>query len=477
MFLLLAVILSVGAINALIPIMVIIILIAAAAGATRGFSFFNVFGISQVMSGIGSIGGASRGSAARTGYSLRVYLDPKIRYRSKRSINRDIARKQAIKAKMRQAAYAREGPMAATAEAKKAAVIKPGAGWATKLAVGTKSKMGGSVKSGGIVRAISPIAYGVGAAGARNFRAYSPKTEKRTEPRPELEKKDLERAQELATNTVPLATALEARKVALKKAEEELRDKKQEKETMPVGSFSSKTFQKEYLAAKQKVSGLRNDVKFGEAALAVMPYRQKAIKSRLEKVEKHIGKINELKKNYDAGEITAKQFNKGYSRIYDSLYGPSDKSITHHLTNPYYGSYFTNKVKSETFEEKVSKFVGDRSPASPGEGSAPVAPIVGGGGSAARKASLSIIEEKAGKGGQTAQNKPDQPKGVVPPREVKKEERKPNDKSSAIAEQEKHRKEDLEKAMERDRERREEERKRLEAERKRREQEEKDENK
>ena len=41
---LLAVILSVGAINALIPILVIIILIAAAAGATRGFSFFNVFG-------------------------------------------------------------------------------------------------------------------------------------------------------------------------------------------------------------------------------------------------------------------------------------------------------------------------------------------------------------------------------------------------------------------------------------------------
>ncbi len=77
------VILSVGAVNALIPIMIIIILIAAAAGSTRNFSFFNVFGISQLLSGLGSYGGGSRGSMAKSGYSMRAYLDPFIRYTAK----------------------------------------------------------------------------------------------------------------------------------------------------------------------------------------------------------------------------------------------------------------------------------------------------------------------------------------------------------------------------------------------------------
>jgi hypothetical protein len=77
------IILSVGAINALIPIVIIIILIAAAAGSTRGFSFFNVFGISQLLSGMGSYGGASRGSMAKSGYGMRAYLDPFIKYKAK----------------------------------------------------------------------------------------------------------------------------------------------------------------------------------------------------------------------------------------------------------------------------------------------------------------------------------------------------------------------------------------------------------
>lgn len=71
----LAIILSIGAINALVPIMIIIILIAAAAGATRGFSIFQIFGIASVLQGTGSIGGGSRGSAAKAGYPLRVYLE------------------------------------------------------------------------------------------------------------------------------------------------------------------------------------------------------------------------------------------------------------------------------------------------------------------------------------------------------------------------------------------------------------------
>lgn len=72
-------ILSIGNLNALIPIMVIIILIAAAAGASRGFSLFNMFGVASILGGMGSVGGATRGSAARSGFPLRLYLDkPKV---------------------------------------------------------------------------------------------------------------------------------------------------------------------------------------------------------------------------------------------------------------------------------------------------------------------------------------------------------------------------------------------------------------
>jgi hypothetical protein len=108
-FVVLAVALSIGAINALVPIIVIIILIAAAAGATRGFSFFNVFGISQVMSGLGSIGGASRGTAAKSGFPLRYYVDTPTRYKSQRGAGgRNVVRTQKIQARRNEAAVLRE---------------------------------------------------------------------------------------------------------------------------------------------------------------------------------------------------------------------------------------------------------------------------------------------------------------------------------------------------------------------------------
>ncbi len=69
-----SILLSIGNINALIPIMVIIILIVAAAGASRGFSIFNIFGVSSLLGGgVGSGGGSS--NLARSGYSLRGFLD------------------------------------------------------------------------------------------------------------------------------------------------------------------------------------------------------------------------------------------------------------------------------------------------------------------------------------------------------------------------------------------------------------------
>ncbi len=63
------VILSVGAIPALIPIIIIIILIAAAAGLVRGKDLFALFGVGTLLglsSGIGRGGGAGKGLVGRT---------------------------------------------------------------------------------------------------------------------------------------------------------------------------------------------------------------------------------------------------------------------------------------------------------------------------------------------------------------------------------------------------------------------------
>jgi hypothetical protein len=63
-------ILSIGAINALVPILVIIILIGAAAGLTRGFSFLDLFSIGTFM-GMGS-GKSAKASLARSGFNRQL---------------------------------------------------------------------------------------------------------------------------------------------------------------------------------------------------------------------------------------------------------------------------------------------------------------------------------------------------------------------------------------------------------------------
>lgn len=65
-----AFILSVGAINALVPILVIVVLIGAAAGLTRGFSFLDLFAVGTFM-GMGPKSGA-RASMSRSTYSTQM---------------------------------------------------------------------------------------------------------------------------------------------------------------------------------------------------------------------------------------------------------------------------------------------------------------------------------------------------------------------------------------------------------------------
>ena len=60
---------SVGAADALVPLLIIIILIVAAAGATRGYSIFNVFGIAA-LAGVGAGRGSIQGRSALGRYFL-----------------------------------------------------------------------------------------------------------------------------------------------------------------------------------------------------------------------------------------------------------------------------------------------------------------------------------------------------------------------------------------------------------------------
>lgn len=57
-------VLSVGAIDALVPVLIIVIFIGAAAGISRGFSFFNLFGIGTLM----GMGPKGKGSLAQKTY-------------------------------------------------------------------------------------------------------------------------------------------------------------------------------------------------------------------------------------------------------------------------------------------------------------------------------------------------------------------------------------------------------------------------
>jgi len=70
----LAVLLSFGAVNSLIPLLIIIMLIAAAAGLTRGYDLFAIFGIGTL---VGAASAAKKGSVVgRNPYRAVVYKSP-----------------------------------------------------------------------------------------------------------------------------------------------------------------------------------------------------------------------------------------------------------------------------------------------------------------------------------------------------------------------------------------------------------------
>ena len=74
MLVLLGILLSLGAINAMIPILIILVLLVAAAGLNRGYSLFNFFGLST-LAGINPGGKAS--IAGKTGFNFAAaFINP-----------------------------------------------------------------------------------------------------------------------------------------------------------------------------------------------------------------------------------------------------------------------------------------------------------------------------------------------------------------------------------------------------------------
>ena len=61
-----SIILSIGAINAFIPLIIILILIVAAAGLMRGYNIFALFGIGVLLGGAGKATLAGKNVASKT---------------------------------------------------------------------------------------------------------------------------------------------------------------------------------------------------------------------------------------------------------------------------------------------------------------------------------------------------------------------------------------------------------------------------
>ena len=91
---------SIGAVDALIPLMIIVVLIVAAAGATRGYSIFNVFGIAA-LAGIGAGRGSIQGKSALGRFFLMSQRPGALGLHPKGKVKRAIRARRDLRAKRR----------------------------------------------------------------------------------------------------------------------------------------------------------------------------------------------------------------------------------------------------------------------------------------------------------------------------------------------------------------------------------------
>lgn len=373
---LLAVILSIGAINALVPIIIIIVLIAAAAGATRGFSLFNVFGIATLLGGTGSVGGASRGSAARTGFTLRTYLDP------------GKAGAQLItRPKMGRTKGPAGGSVFSRVKVVAAAATKPSSRRVERLNLreGERQSMvaGSAVGKGGAGRVKMAVAGA--AASATSFfgnqkAAFKPTP---TELKPGRqarmveEKEYLEKQLEHINETKgqekqvikSLMAGLAAKEKELESANKDLGEleKRTSRDNKMFGRIPSEAEKQADKEEKAKLSGRveKLQTECNNMKLDAITYAagSAAIEKRLGELNEHIGRVNRASERLSSGEIGEAAQKRIFAESMNRLYGPPDRSTLHNIFNPNYGTgpgsataALTRSISSKALAAEFSRF-------------------------------------------------------------------------------------------------------------------------
>ena len=330
-----AFVLSIGAVNALVPVMIIIILIAAAAGATRGFTLFNVFTISTFLSGTGSVGGGSRGSASRSGYPLRAFLDPGGKYGAKRQLT--TAKFERVKGEgTRKNVAGRIEELigsSKTAARKKALEVREGERQAGLQGREKGAHSENSKKGVKLVAESVPMYRQKGAFG-------------RQRPHPRVVEPRMEReAQELKEHIGKIKKAGGGDRGARVLVAEKLKE---------IGEPGEDN---------RKIGTLTDEI-------AVLQVGERGLRDRLRLVEEHINKVAIANEELGKGRITDEEHRRRFARSMNRLYGAPDKSIVHNLFNPNYGNSIENigakmaeKAEGIRFAGKVGVYVAASVPA------------------------------------------------------------------------------------------------------------------
>ncbi len=340
------VIFSIGAINALVPIIIIIILIAAAAGATRGFSIFNVFGIASLVGGgMGSVGGSSRGTAAKSGFPLRLLLDPG---------------KPGMKGivKVRKPRTPEGDPPARNAVGRWREITAAGRNRVTRLNIRegerqfiiNKAGVGGGVRpvvignGPGWVKRVS-IAEPEGIAtvlGVKNRAdAFKPSPMKVKETRMEAEKREIDKNIATISGGRTAEKAFEEATVRMKLLER-LKKKHRMKllERLKKKQKAAERVQNSEMASRsgnmiKKVEAERKNLM--AEALSIYP-GVAGLEKRRKLITEQENVIDEATRRLREGSMGDEEHRRVFASAMTRLYGPPDKSNFHRMLNPYYGT-------------------------------------------------------------------------------------------------------------------------------------------
>ena len=400
---LLPVLLSIGAVNALVPILIIIILIGAAAGSTRGFSFFNIFGISTLLGGLGAIGGGSRGNMAKSGFPLRLLLDPgkpgvqgvtrvkKRRTPGSGDTHTLLGRMKEVfgpSGRRVQQLRVREGERQLMLR-KDRKVNAPGIGGGTvKMAVQGSGRsdaiktLTGAAWVGNQIGAFRPKAIEVnetridverreilggkrriaqGGLGELRGRLNRLKNEKRLIQSEGKKQAKLLTPDENKNGILFARLGVAAQEVTRRQAIAEETAKREAERGRRLNEVERTSMEKE--VDGELSSGTRRvylgkvinhvDSEFDTLAseYAWLNAGQLGFSRRLERLDEESRKIEQANEDFLAGRITERRHRRLFAESYNRLYGAPDKSYFHNAFNPNYGFKLSNTT--ERFKEKT----------------------------------------------------------------------------------------------------------------------------